>query len=348
MPIAPPGSLVLVTGASGFAGGYIVKALLEAGYRVRVTARSEAKVAHVRALFPSHADSIEGVVVVDISEPSAFDQAVVGIDAVVHAASPVITNYEGDPDDIVLPAVKGVTHLLDALARVNPDIKRFVQISSVAAVAFSTPDGPRVFDESYWNDESVRLVRADGAAASGGLKYQASKTLSERALWDFVKDKKPAFDAVAILPSLILGPPTQYNTTDAVTGSPRLIIPYVLPGKTDAELQVPTYNSVDVRDVALASVRALTTPEAAGERFILSATPLFGNDVAVVAAQFPAIKGYTAGNADKAVREKLDAGAVKYDGSKAERVLGFTYVPKDETIRTTLEALQPKIVAAAA
>lgn len=267
----------------------------------------------------------------------------------MHAASPVILTHTGHPDDIVLPAVKGVTNLLDSLARNNPNIERFVQISSVAAIAFSTPDGPRVFDESYWNDESVRLVRANGAAASGGLKYQASKTLSERALWDYVKEKQPAFDAVSILPSLILGPPTQYNTTEEVTGSPRLIVPYLKPGKTAAELVSAPYNSVDVRDVALASVRALTTPEAAGQRFILSANPLFGNDVAVVAAAaFPAIKGYTPGNPDKAAREKLAGEAVRFDGSKAERVLGFKYVPKDETIRNTLAALEPKLVAAAA
>ncbi len=141
MPTVDPGALILVTGASGFLGRYIVSALLDAGYRVRITARSAGKIDATRALFPS----IEGAVVPDMVERGAYDRAVHGVEGVVHAASPLDGVFAGDPEAYIGPAVAGVQNLAAAVAKSG--LKRWVQISSIAAVDDACVPGT-VLDES--------------------------------------------------------------------------------------------------------------------------------------------------------------------------------------------------------
>lgn len=212
MPALKTGT-VLVTGASGFLGTYVVEELLARGYDVRAVVRDEAKGEYVEKTFPG----AKYVIVKEMNEarfalrrhkadsqPGAYDAAVKGIDGVVHVASPLDVANEGHPDEVVVPAVVGVENLLKAVSdpALGANLKRFVQISSIAAIA-GLPDGnPKTLTEEVWNDADVHKCYELGAPAPGPLKYIASKTKAERAFWKWF-DEKRTFDAVAILPGMV-------------------------------------------------------------------------------------------------------------------------------------------------
>ncbi|KAL1409978.1 hypothetical protein Q8F55_003978 [Vanrija albida] len=340
MPALTSG-LILVTGASGFIGTHTVSALLDAGFSVRVTARSEPKAEHVRELFPGKEDRITYSIVPEITEPKAWDEAVVGVDGVIHLASPVTLSHPGPPSDVIDPAVNGVLYLLESLKKFNPTVKRVVQISSAAAVG-RFDSGVKTFTEKDWNDAIVELVEKEGAAASGGAKYSASKTLSEKAFWKWIADNKPTWDGVSINPVFNFGPATQFAHADAgaLTSSLFLLTPFLNPGAPEQLIEVPYGTMVDVRDVAFASAKALTTQSAADERYILAADTLWGNDIALAVEAVVKEPGYLKGNPDAAYRAAQDTKVAKFDGSKAERTFGFTYRKKDATLRESVEAVE--------
>ncbi|TXT11121.1 hypothetical protein VHUM_01872 [Vanrija humicola] len=340
MPALTSG-LILATGASGFIGTHTVAALLTAGFNVRITARSQAKAEHVRELFPGKQDRISYTVVPEISEPNAWDEAVVGVDGVIHLASPVTLSHAGPPSEVIDPAVNGVLHLLESLKKFNPNVKRVVQISSSAAVGITERPDVYVYTEKDWNDAIVDITNKLGADAPGGAKYAASKTLSERAFWKYIADNKPTWDGVSINPVFNFGPATQFATADsgAITSSLSILTPYLNPGLDAKFLEQPYGSMVDVRDVAFASVKALTTPEAADERYLLSADTLWGNDLVLGVAEVIKEPGYLQGNADPEYRAKLDASKSRHDGSKVEKAFGFTYRKKADSIRDSVETL---------
>ena len=172
---APPdrSDLICVTGASGYIGTHVVRALIERGYRVRATVRDPsdaAKTAHLRSL----GDRVE-VVAGDLMTPGSFDDAVRHCRYVVHAASPVMLNADDPERDIIGPAVAGTHNVLEAVVRAGT-VERVVQTSSVAAVYdLDRPESYR-FTEADWN------ASADVAS----LPYPVSKTRAERAAVEFV------------------------------------------------------------------------------------------------------------------------------------------------------------------
>ncbi|KAL1412063.1 hypothetical protein Q8F55_003060 [Vanrija albida] len=337
MPALTSG-LILVTGASGFIGTHAVSALLDAGFRVRVTARSEDKVAHVRSLFPQHAAKIEHALVPDIDEPSAYDAAVVGVDGVLNLASPVTMSHVGDPNEVIGPAVRGLTNLLNSVQRHNRTLKRFVQMSSGAAMGDFTAAPGTVWTEADWNDPAIKRCEELGDKVPGPDKYSASKARAERVLWKVVSDSKPSWDAVALHPVFCFGAPLQY-TPKKRPSSLFLLNSFLKPGAPQQLLAYPFGSMVDVQDVAKVAVKAFTTPEASGERFILAADTLWGNDLALGVEAATTEPGYLKASSDAAYRKSLDEGIVKFDGRKAEKTFGFKYTPKDESLRSTVEAI---------
>lgn len=124
----------------------------------------------------------------------------------MHVASPLDTSNTGHPDEVIEPAVVGVENLLKAVSNTSlgANVKRFVKISSIAAIA-GLPDGnPKTLTEEVWNDGDVDKCYELGAPAPGPLKYIASKTKAERAFWKWFEEKRP-FDGVAILPGMVSG-----------------------------------------------------------------------------------------------------------------------------------------------
>ena len=118
-----------------------------------------------------------------MNQDGAFDEAVRGVDAILHTASPLYI-VEGDPDEIIVPAVKGSVGILQSAQAHGSSVKRIVSISSTASVFTMGLSEPRKFNENDWNDRCVELVRAQGKDAPAWDKYRASKMLAEKAAWE--------------------------------------------------------------------------------------------------------------------------------------------------------------------
>jgi nucleoside-diphosphate-sugar epimerase len=222
--ISPPAK-VLVTGANGYLATWVVKKYLEAGYSVRGAVRSLTKSAFLKDKFAQYGDRFELVVVEDITKDGAFDKAVKGVDAIAHTASPFhynSTNPDGMSNcfwmpillvvddqtysDLIVPAVQGTTAILNSALKHGSTLKRVVLTSSAVA-ALEVTTVPRVFTESSWNEAALEAVKTKGSAAGPFVIYCASKTLAEKAAWEFVAahNSEISWDLAVINPSLILG-----------------------------------------------------------------------------------------------------------------------------------------------
>ncbi|KAG8702659.1 methylglyoxal reductase (NADPH-dependent) gre2 [Ceratobasidium sp. 395] len=327
MPAIKAPATVLVTGASGFIAIWVCKAFLEAGYTVRGTVRSASKGNYLVDLLKS--DKFSYVIVEDIAKDGAFDEAVKGVDAVAHTASPF--HFEADdPQELIEPAVKGTVGILKSIEKNAPGVQRVVVTSSVAAVMDSSKPNGTVFTEENWNTFSTKQVEEKGKAAAGGDKYRASKTLAEKAAWAEVESKKPKWDLATINPPMVFGPilqqvddPANLNTSVAMLYK----IIHVKEGETPKEtLLQPNMNFVDVRDVALAHLRALEVPEAGGQRFIVAGGTLCWQDALDVLPP-PHPRG-TPG-AGKSLTHNI------FDASKARKVLGINFKGLEESVKDT-------------
>ncbi|KAJ7608192.1 D-lactaldehyde dehydrogenase [Roridomyces roridus] len=193
---------VLVSGANGFVATWCVQTFLDAGFSVRGTVRSAVKGKHIKRFFASYGDKFELVVVPDITAPGAFDEAVKGVDAIAHTASPFHLAAD-DPADLSGPSVRGTIGILESARKYGQTVKRIVITSS--AVAVTTPkDGP--LDEYDWNNGAVQAVADKGAAAGNVDKYCNSKVLAERGAWEFLDKHRTevGWDIAVLNPPLIL------------------------------------------------------------------------------------------------------------------------------------------------
>ncbi|KAL7423608.1 hypothetical protein Q5752_001189 [Cryptotrichosporon argae] len=339
MPAIQPGSLVLVTGASGFIAAHAAKTFLDAGYPVRGTVRSADKGEYLVDLFKGSKAEFTYAIVEDIEQPDAFDEAVKGVAGVAHMASPFHMNAE-DPQDLIGPAVGGTVGILKSLQKFNPDVARVVITSSCASVVDDDKPTPYHYTEEDWNDYSARLCAEKGKDTPASHKYRASKALAERAFWKFFEDEKPKFDGVTINPPMVYGPIIhQVRNPESLNTSVAAFYDWLKGGKTEAEIpDVAASNWVEVRDVALAHVRALTVPEASGQRFITSNGPASPNDlVLAIHRQFPGIKNVPAGDAAKVAA--INARSNVFDGSKARKVLGINYIDLDTSVKDMGESV---------
>ncbi|KAG9016260.1 methylglyoxal reductase (NADPH-dependent) gre2 [Tulasnella sp. 427] len=290
MPAVAAPAKVLVTGASGYIAVWVCKTLLEKGYSVVGTVRSDSKGEKLKELFKDYDGKFSYVIVEDISKDGAFDTAVVGADAVQHTASPV-TFEADDPQGLIAvvsdgrsdlnglflileligPAVKGTTGILESIKAYAPTVKRVVLTSSVGSIYHQKT--PPVFDESDWNVDAPKAIEKFGRHAPGPVKYSASKVLAERGAWEFMDKNKDSinFDLVAINPSFVWGPLVGPVTSEKeLNGTITFFREHTSirnPAPPKEELIAPG-SCVDVRDVALVHTLALSNPEAAGQRFI--------------------------------------------------------------------------------
>ncbi|UZP34020.1 hypothetical protein NXS19_001836 [Fusarium pseudograminearum] len=258
---------VLLTGGSGFIAAHTLEQLLEKDYSIVTTVRSEDKAQKIRNAFPDKVKDgkLEIVIVTDIAKPDAFDQVAKtpGLDAVVHVASPFHFNITDPKKDLIDPAVIGTTGILKALHASAPNVKRVVITSSFAAIIDEAKftDGSHVFSEKTWNPVTI-----DDIARSDTTAYRASKTLAERAAWDFVAEKKPSFDLVTVCPPLVLGPVSKHLATLESINTSNARIVNLLRGEWKDEIPpcTPVPLWIDVRDAARAHVRGLEEPSAGG------------------------------------------------------------------------------------
>lgn len=281
---------VLLTGASGYIAKHIVVQLLNAGYAVRGSLRNLNRADEVRAAVLPHLTGPLGdrltFVALDLEHDAGWATALTGVDVLMHTASPFPMAQPKDPADLIRPAVQGALRALNAAKAAG--VMRVILTSSSAAVAGGPlPTGKTAFDEGDWTDPN----------APGTSAYTRSKTLAERAAWDFVRDDAPQMQLTTINPVFVVGPPL-----DAHFGTSVSVIERLLNGR-DPMIPQFGFATVDVRDVALAHVLALTTPGTAGKRYIASDQFLWFTDMArILKTNFPTRKIVTRRAPDFVVR----------------------------------------------
>ncbi|KAI0085140.1 NAD(P)-binding protein [Irpex rosettiformis] len=332
---------VLITGVNGFLGTWVAKKLLEEGYAVRGTVRSEDKSVYLKKLYSNFGDKFESTVVPDITKDGAFDGAVKDVNAIIHLAAPFHMSAV-DPAEIINPAVEGTNSVLQSTLTHGTRVRRFVLTSSVAAIMELLPEAP-VFNEESWNEQSIRNCREQGKDAQQHDKYLASKTLSERAAWDFVEKNKDRikFDLVVLNPAIVLGP-ILHEVADPMKLNMSMLEHYisvVAGARSDEELFAINNSWVDIRDVADAHALALQKQEAAGERLLIAAEPYVWQEW--VNAAHAQDSSLPAGNPNADISKAVYQ--MKYSNEKAARILGSTkYKTKEETTRDILVSYREK------
>jgi nucleoside-diphosphate-sugar epimerase len=257
---------VLVTGGSGYLGGWCVVELLRRGYRVRTTVRDLAREAEVRATVGTQVDAGDRLTVLaaDLLDDAGWEDAVDGCDYVLHVASPFPPAQPKDPDELIVPARDGTLRVLEA--SLDAGVDRIVVTSSVAAISGSgKPVHGRPLDEQDWSDPDNPKLSP----------YARSKTIAERAAWDFMRERGVSEKLATVNPGAIIGPVLNDDRSFSLQAIERLL--GGMPG-------VPRigFSFVDVRDVADLEIRAMTAPEAGGERFVAVESFRWMEDVAGV------------------------------------------------------------------
>ena len=331
--------MVLVTGGTGFIAQHCIIALLDAGYRVRTTVRSRTREPEVRSYLANGGvdagDRLE-VVEAELSSDEGWKEAATGCSYAIHPASPTPSGDQVTVEEWVTPAVQGNLRVLRA-AR-DAGMKRVVLTSAVGAVAMGhAASHRRPFDETDWTELDNPIV----------APYQRSKTMSERASWDFIAKEGGGLELASINPVAVLGPALGPDSSHSIA-----IIKNIMTGQP-----CPRINScyVDVRDVADLHLRAMVDPKAKGERFIASAGhSLWMIDVGKVLRErmgsaaskvrtrtvpswvikLLALRNEKLRNIVKLLDVNMDA-----SGEKAKRVLGWAPRSQEDAIVAAAESL---------
>ena len=333
----PKGGLILVTGVTGFIASHAAEQLLEAGYKVRGTARdtNSDKAQHLKDRFQSYGDKFEVVQASDLVKDGVFDEAVKNVDGILHIASPFFNNAKDAFKDLIDPAVKGTTNLLKA-ANGSPSVKHVVVTSSVASILAPKPidTETNTYNEADWNDDAVENIHKDPTQLQ--YAYRASKTAAERFAWKYAKENDVKFALTTINPPLVFGPVIhKIADVDSINTSVALLFKFF----TNPEAEIPdpmtAQSFVDVRDVAKAHILALELANTNNERFVTSGGELtWGETAEHLRTLYPDRKitnrgpGYGKKN------------AYHMSNAKSKRVLGIDYIDAETSIKDTIESLK--------
>lgn len=331
---------VFLTGASGFLAAHVLEQLVEQGYAVKATVRSQAKADYILARYKGK--PVEVVIVPDIQDPHAFDVALDGdhdITAVVHTASPFFMAKTDPLKELLEPAVKGTTHVLQAIKKHAPQVTQVVITSSYAAIS----NVNRATDPTFHVNEDVWAnITWDQAVEDLTMSYRGSKKFAEEAFWEYIEKEKPNFTGTTINPPLIYGPLIQHvEKVENINTSSKLVYDLLHEKVEDPK----TYSErnflwVDVRDVAIAHVTPLSKPaEYAGKRLLVTPGYIADQDILDLAnKEFPALKGkIPTGNPGTGSRN-ADKTA-KLDNSRTNKLLGIKYISFEKSLKETIDSL---------
>lgn len=254
---------VLVTGASGYIGRHTIKYLITKGYIVIAQVRSSSKGDALKEQFQEH---LEYVVVADITATGAFDKVIQNnqsISSVIHLASPFTPHFDDLNDDIIEPAYHGTKNILESIKEFGPKIRRFVHMSSMAAVLMlDAPKDLNVTTET-WLD-----ISKEDAVKSYPTAYCYSKYIAEKTAWDFVKNNKVHFTLNVVNPYFVLGPqPFDTDVNHSINFS-NTIIDDLLNLKPSDQIPSMLGASIDIRDVIKTIAVALESDESDQRLFV--------------------------------------------------------------------------------
>ena len=331
---------ILVTGASGFVALHTIIQLLQQGYTVRATLRSLSREAEVRETISKHVQANDRLEILpaDLEQESGWNEAMQNVEYVLHIASPFPLFEPKHEDELIVPAVQGTQRVLRAAHQAG--IKRVVQVSSNAAISAGHSGENKTFTEADWSDVEKNI----GA-------YSKSKTLAERAAWDFINgaENLNKMELAVINPPLILGPVPNKNVRTSIELVRTMMLGQV-PGVGRIKMGM-----VDVRDVASAIILAMNTPEAAGNRFLVAADKsMWLKDIADLLYDKYAARGYKINRIqfpsflvrfialfDKKISRVTESLDWDYELSneKAKRILKWTPRSAEESILSMAESL---------
>jgi nucleoside-diphosphate-sugar epimerase len=333
-------STVLVTGGSGFIGSHAILQLLNAGHRVRSTVRSLNREPDVRAMLKqggSEAGDRLSFVAADLEQDAGWPAAVAGCDYVLHVASPFPASVPRHDDELIIPAREGALRVLRASR--DAGVKRVVLTSSFAAVGYGHPPQEKPFDETYWTNPE----------APGTTAYVKSKTIAERAAWDFILRQGAGLELSVVNPVAVFGPVLGPDYSTSI-----LLVQRLLDGAIPGCPKL-SFGIVDVRDTVDLHIRAMTHPAAKGERFlatagdfmsILQIAQVLKKHIGSAARRVPTRElpnwlVRLASLRDPAVKQILpELGKAKNaTNAKARRVLGWSPRSNEESVLSTAESL---------
>jgi nucleoside-diphosphate-sugar epimerase len=244
---------VLVTGGSGFIASHCILGLLAAGHRVRTTVRNLRREPEVRAMLEHRGDDPDLTFrAAALERDEGWREAVDGVEYVLHVASPFPARSPRHEDELVVPAREGTLRVLRAAHAAG--VRRVVITSSFAAIGYGHRPQQAPFDETYWSN-------LEGPVAA----YVKSKTLAERAAWQFIAEEGEGLELAVINPVAVLGPVLGHDYSTSIE-----LVKRMLNGGMPAAPRL-VFGVVDVRDVAALHLKAMSDPAAKGERFLAAA-----------------------------------------------------------------------------
>jgi nucleoside-diphosphate-sugar epimerase len=275
------------------------------------------------------------VIVKDIAQEGAFDEAIKSdppFEAVLHTASPFHFNATDPKKDLLDPAIIGTTGILKAIKANAPSVKRVAITSSFAAIV-NAHNHKKVYNEDVWNPVTMEEAMKDPTTA-----YRGSKTFAEKAAWEFVEKEKPNFSLSTINPPFVFGPVVHYLNSLESTNTSNQRILSIMQGKMKEKVPpTGTWIWVDVREVALAHIRAIEVPEAAGKRFFVTAGYVANKDlIDIVREEFPDLRPQLPENAESDMPKDV----YQIDNSRSIQVLGLKYRSLRECVVDTVKSLK--------
>ncbi|EWY82496.1 hypothetical protein FOYG_14589 [Fusarium oxysporum NRRL 32931] len=338
-PILPP-SLIAVTGANGFIAQHCIALLLCEGYKVLGTVRSQTKVEQVLELH-GRDPNLSVRVVENITSVESYISAFGSIrpDAILHLAAPFHYDTTDLEKDLMIPAVKGSTAILNAANQLG-SVKRIVHTNSFAGIydASKGLQPGKIYTAKDWSP----LTYEDGVnAPAAAVAYRASKTVAEKVAWKWMEENPAAhFDLVSLNPAMVFGPFLQGavpKSSEHLNTSNQIVYGIVSAGQ-DGEIPAtkgPVW--VSVKDVALAHLKAIQVPEASGERYLLAAGVYCNQEIADVAQEVAGKNKDKIPTGTPGLREASTHFGV--DASATEKALGIKWQSLDDMLSGLLPQL---------
>jgi len=328
---------VLVTGGTGFIGLHCLQQLLDKGYKVKTTIRSESRKQEVMEAMKKHSSNFENLefFIADLLSDDGWSEAVNGSKYVLHVASPFFLGEPENEDVFIKPAVEGTLRVLKACA--DADVKKVVLTSSFAAVGYGHPKEKEIYTEEDWSS-------VDGEISP----YAKSKTLAEKAAWEFVEnlEESKKFELTVINPVAVTGP---MLTSDI--GSSNDFLLKLISGSMPACPKIHM-GYIDVRDVAKAHIFSMTEDKTNGERIIVSENEMFFAEVGKTLNEAGFKKSPTKEMPNFLVKiMSLFVGELKtllsalnrkgdIDKTKAQSLFNWDYISTEQSVTETAQQLQ--------